>query len=263
MDENFEFPLEEIKKHFADGVKIFAFTHASNVLGNIYPAKEICRLSREYGVYTVLDGAQAVPHFKVNVQSLDCDFYAFSGHKMLGPSGIGVLYVRRELFEKFSPFKFGGGMIDVVTETDATWAHPPEKYEAGTPNIAGAVGLAAAARYLESIGLDNIREHEIEITKYALQQLQQIPNISILGSKNPENRTGIVSFTIKNIHAHDIASILNVHGVCVRSGHHCTMPLHTSLNLAATVRASYYLYNSTHDIDMLVVGLKKALEILV
>ena len=225
LNEDLTFNLSALRELLSKKVKIVAISHASNVLGTIFPIKEISKLAKEVGAIVVVDGAQAVPHLKVNMQSLDVDFYAFSGHKMLGPTGIGVLWIKRELLNVVRPYQFGGGMIDTVEKEKSTWAKAPEKFEAGTPNIAGAVGLSAAVAYLQKIGMDNIRAHEIELTKYAIERLSQVPDMQILGTKDAVKRTGLIAFIIKGIHAHDLASILNTEGVAVRSGHHCTMPL--------------------------------------
>jgi cysteine desulfurase / selenocysteine lyase len=259
---NGEITLEEVKNKLTDKVKLISITHASNFLGTVVPVKEICKLAHDKGVLVCVDGAQAVPHFKVNVQSLGCDFYAFSAHKMLGPMGIGALWVRKEILEKLEPYEFGGGMIDEVTYEGATYTQPPVKFEAGTPNVAGAVGLAAAIDYLEKIGMDEIKEHELELNKYLLEKISHIEQVKIIGPKEAEKRTGIVSFTVKKIHAHDVASVLNGFGIAVRSGHHCAMPYHKKNNLPATTRVSYYIYNTKEEIDKLIEGLKKAIELL-
>jgi len=255
-----EITLEEIDKKLNPSVKLVAISHASNVLGTINPIKQIRK--KAPNAVIVVDGAQAIPHTKVNVQSLGCDFYAFSGHKMLGPMGIGVLWGRKELLDKIEPYEYGGGMIEKVTKQGSTWTTPPEKFEAGTPNVAGAVGLAAAIDYLEKVGLENIVEHEQELTKYALERLLEIEGIGILGPLDPKKRVGLVSFTLNGLHAHDIAAVLSEEGIAVRSGHHCAMPLHNKLEVNASVRASLYLYNTKEDIDKLVEGLKKAVRIL-
>jgi cysteine desulfurase/selenocysteine lyase len=261
-NENGEISLEEVKKKITDRVKIISIAHASNVLGTIVPVKEICKIAHEKNVLVCIDGAQAVPHMKVNIQSLNCDFYAFSGHKMLGPMGIGVLWVRKEILDKLEPYEFGGGMIEEVSYEKATYTTAPVKFEAGTPNISGAVGLAAAVDYLENVGMEEIRKHEIELNKYALEKLAEIKDVKIIGPKEAEKRTGLISFVIKNVHAHDIASVLNGFGVAVRSGHHCAMPYHKKHGLAATTRLSHYLYNTKEDIDKLIEGINKAIELL-
>jgi len=253
-----ELDLEEIRKNLTDRVKLIALSHASNVLGTIFPIKEICKLTKEKGILVCVDGAQAVPHFPVNVQSLGCDFYSFSGHKMLGPTGIGVLWARRELQEKMTPFKYGGGMINEVTMESSTWTSGPQKFEAGTPNIEGVIGLAAAIQYLKKLGMENVQKHDRELSKYAVEELAKVDGLTILGPKDPKKRTGLVSFVIKGMHPHDIATILNTAGVAVRSGHHCAMPLHKKLEISASTRASYYIYNTKEDIDELVKGLERA-----
>jgi cysteine desulfurase/selenocysteine lyase len=261
-DENGEIALEEVKKKITDKVKIISITQASNLLGTIIPIKEITKLAHERGILVCVDGAQAVPHLKVNIQSLDCDFYAFSGHKMLGPMGIGVLWVRKKILEQLEPYEFGGGMVEEASYEKAVYTDAPVKFEAGTPNISGAVGLAAAVDYLESVGMDEIRKHEIELSKYTLEKSSEIKDVQIIGPKEAEKRTGLISFVIKNIHAHDIASVLNGFGVAVRSGHHCVMPYHKKHGLSATTRSSHYLYNTKEDIDKLIEGIKKAIELL-
>ena len=254
--------MTEFKNALTPDVKLVCVAHASNVLGTILDIKEISKMAHAVGALVCVDGAQAVPHMPVNVQSLGCDFYSFSGHKMLGPTGIGVLYVKKSVMGQMVPFQFGGGMIKEVSLTDASWADAPEKFEAGTPDAAGAIGLAAAIDYLTALGMDKVREHEIELGKYAIEKLTAIEGIKILGPLDPEKRTGLISFYSEKVHAHDIASVLNSFGVAVRSGHHCAMPLHKELGLPATVRASYYIYNDFSDIDKLAEGVKKALTML-
>ncbi len=254
--------MARLKQEMVKGVKLVVTNHASNVTGAITQIKEVTKLAKTVGALVVVDGAQAAPHLKINVQSMDCDFYAFSGHKMLGPTGVGVLWARQELLEKMEPYRVGGGMIYRVSEQDATWAYIPDKFEAGTPNIAGAVGLAAAVDYLTEIGMDNVREHELHITKYAIKRLQEISGLRILGPQDPRNRTGVISFVIEGIHPHDLASILNTEGVAVRSGQHCAMPLHDKLGIPASTRASFYIYNNEADVDALIEGINNALQIL-
>jgi len=264
-NENGEITLDEVKKKINENegkVKIISITHASNVLGTIVPIKEICKIAHEKGILVCVDGAQAVPHMKVSIKSLDCDFYAFSGHKMLGPMGIGVLWVRKEILDKLEPYEFGGGMVDEVSYEKATYTDAPVKFEAGTPNVSGAIGLASAIDYLENIGMDEIRNHEIELNKYTLEKLKEIKNLEIIGPKEAEKRTGVISFVVKNVHAHDIASVLNGFGVAVRSGHHCAMPYHRKHKISATTRISHYLYNTKEDIDKLIEGINKATELL-
>ena len=263
IDEEGAFPMDAYKAALKEHVKIVAVTQASNVMGTILPVKEISKLAHEAGAKAVIDGAQANPHLAVNVSSLGCDFYAFSGHKMLGPTGIGVLWGRKELLEQMDPYEYGGGMIDTVSATQSTWAPLPAKLEAGTPNICGAVGLSAAINYLKNIGMEKVRQHEIEITEYALAKLDKIEGIRILGPKNANERTGLVSFTIDKIHSHDLASVLNTEGIAVRSGHHCCMPLHKKFNIPSTTRVSFYIYNTKEDVDRLIEGIEKALKIFI
>lgn len=265
-DKNGEISLSAVKAKFLEhgsAIKLVAITHASNVLGTIIPVKEITSLAHENGALVAVDGAQAIPHLPVNVQSLDCDFYSFSGHKMLGPTGIGVLYGKKNLLESLEPYEYGGGMIDEVSLTTATFAPLPEKFEAGTPNIEGAVGLSAAIDYLTRVDMKKVREHELELLTYALPKLKSIKNLTIIGPQDdPNKRTGLITFVIDNIHAHDIAAVLNEEGVAVRSGHHCVMPFHTKNKWPASTRASFYLYNTREDVDILVNSLEKALKIL-
>ncbi|OGC47312.1 hypothetical protein A2886_01755 [candidate division WWE3 bacterium RIFCSPHIGHO2_01_FULL_42_13] len=265
VDEKGEISLEQIKQKFdelAGKIKIVAISHASNVLGTIFPVKEICKLAKEAGAVVSVDGAQAIPHMKVNVESLGCDFYSFSGHKMLAPTGIGVLWERKELLQEMIPYEYGGGMIGEVKTHTSTWGEIPQRFEAGTPNIEGAVGLSAAIDYLEGIGMENVRKHEIELTTYALEKLGEIEGLTILGPQEAEKRSGLVSFIIKKIHPHDIAAILSQKGIAVRSGQHCTMPLHDRLGISASVRASFYIYNTKEDVDKLIHELKEAKKLL-
>ncbi|HEY5160113.1 MAG TPA: cysteine desulfurase [Gaiellaceae bacterium] len=241
-------------------LKIVAITAVSNSLGTIVPVERLIAFAHERGAIAVIDAAQAVPHRKVDVQALDCDFLALSGHKMCGPSGVGVLYGRSELLEQMSPFQTGGGMIRRVSVEKTTWAELPHKFEAGTPPIAEAVALGAAIDYLEGIGLKAIAEHEHELTAYALQQLGELPGLTLYGPPL-ERRAGIVSFNLEGIHPHDVAQILDAEGVCVRAGHHCNQPLMHKLGVAATSRASFYLYSLPEEIDHLVVGIKRAQKV--
>ncbi|GIW69357.1 MAG: cysteine desulfurase [Patescibacteria group bacterium] len=257
-----EIDMAEYEKNLSPEVKIVCIAHASNVFGTVLDIKEMTRKAHAVGAVVCVDGAQSAPHIPVNVQSLGCDFYAFSAHKMLGPMGVGVLYTKKNLMENMIPCQFGGGMISEVSHKSAEWASPPEKFEAGTPDVAGAIGLSAAVKYLEKIGMEEVRKHEVELNKYTIEKLQSVEGIKIIGPKDPVKRTGLVSFYSEKVHAHDIASVLNSSGVAVRSGHHCAMPLHTELGIAATVRASYYIYNDHSDIDKLVEGVKKALKML-
>ena len=254
--------IDDLKSKLNNKVKLIALSHASNVLGTIFPIKEVCSIAKEYGIRVSVDGAQGAPHLKVNVKSLGCDFYSFSGHKMLGPTGIGVLWAKKEILNEIEPYSYGGGMVEKVSLEESTWADIPEKFESGTPNIAGAVGLESAIKYLNSIGMEDIRKHELELLDYVMPKLSEIKELCVLGPKNTNNRTGLVTFTIKGLHGHDVAAVLNTKGVAVRSGHHCTMPLHKHLNIPASTRASFYLYNTKEDMDTLVDGIKYAIRIL-
>ncbi len=241
--------------------KLVAFTHMSNVLGTINPAQQMIAQAHAAGATVLLDAAQSVPHLPVDVQGLDVDFLCFSGHKMLGPTGIGILYGKRELLEAMPPFMGGGEMIRKVGLRESTWNDLPWKFEAGTPAIAEAIGLGAAVDYLNELGMENVRRHEQEITVYAMKQLQAVPEVTVYGPEATQ-RGGVVSFTLADIHAHDLASILDQEvGVAIRAGHHCAQPLMDRLGLAATARASFYLYTVPEDIDVLVQGLHKALQI--
>jgi cysteine desulfurase/selenocysteine lyase len=258
-------PVEDtdnFTKYIDEKVRVVAVTHASNFLGTILPIKEISKEAHKVGAKVIVDGAQAVPHLPIDVQSLDCDFYAFSGHKMLGPTGIGVLYAKKELLVQMEPVEYGGGMIDVVQWDSSTFIDPPERFEAGTPNVGGAIGLHKAIKYSQNLGMENIRKHGVELTEYALAKLGEIEGLNILGPLNAEKRTALVSFDVEGVHSHDVASVLDSMGIAVRSGHHCCMPLHKKLGLAASTRASFYIYNSKEDVDRLVDGVKRAISIL-
>ncbi len=250
-----------IDKYLKDA-SIFAFTHASNVLGTINPVNELVKTAKEYGVITLIDGAQAIPHLPVNVSSIDADFYAFSGHKMLGPLGIGVLYANRMLLEEMGPFLCGGEMIREVSLENSSWNEVPWKFEAGTPSVADAVGLSEAIKYLTRIGIDNIKRHELKLIEYSLQSLIKIPRLKVIGPMEPNDRTGLLSFILADIHPHDLAEFLdNKYGIAVRAGHHCAMPIHTKYGLAATIRASFYIYNTIEEIDILGNALREALRV--
>jgi cysteine desulfurase / selenocysteine lyase len=242
-------------------VKLVAVTSMSNVLGTITPAAEIARKSHAVGALVLLDGAQSVPHMPTDVQALDCDFLAFSSHKMLGPTGIGVLYGKRALLEAMPPFMTGGDMIHKVDYEKAEWAPIPQKFEAGTPAIAETVGLGAAVDYLSEVGMDRVRQHEIELTAYAISKLTNVEGVHILGPRDPMVRGAAISFTFGNVHPHDLGSILDHEAIAIRAGHHCAMPLHRKLGIPASARASLYIYNTTDDVDRLVEGLDKATEI--
>lgn len=248
-----------LEKIITKKTKILALTYVSNVLGTINPVKEIISAAKKINpkIITVVDAAQAVPHLKVDVKDLGCDFFAFSGQKMLGPTGVGVLWGKRELLESMPPFLFGGEMIKEVYLEKTIFADIPHKFEAGTPHIAGVFGLGAAVDYLNKIGMDKIRQHEKDLTQYALSKLDKLKDITIYGPKDINNRGGVISFNIKGVHPHDAAAVLDEENICVRSGHHCAMPLHTRLRINASVRASFYLYNSKEDVDKLINGLLK------
>ena len=250
-----ELDLSEVNNLFNSNTKIVSITHVSNVLGTINPIKKISSMAHQYGAVLIIDGAQGAAHKKINVKDLGCDFYAFSGHKMLGPTGSGVLWGKLNLLDNMEPFMSGGEMIDKVTMTSATWNEVPYKFEAGTPNFIQAIGLGAAVEYLESIGMDEITYHEKELTSYALNKLQTINNIKIHGSGN--NRIGVVSFNIENIHPHDLAQFLNEYNIALRVGHHCAQPLLSKLNETSTARLSTYLYNDEEDIDKLCSALQE------
>jgi len=256
-----ELELDELERLAGGGrLKIVAITAVSNSLGTIVPVEKLIAFAHEQGAIAVIDAAQAVPQRKVDVQALDCDFLAFSGHKMCGPSGVGVLYGRSELLEQMGPFLTGGGMIRRVSVEKTTWAELPHKFEAGTPPVAEAVALGAAIDYLEGIGLDAIAAHEHELTAYALERLSELPGVTLYGPPL-ERRSGIVSFNLTGIHPHDVAQILDAEGVCVRAGHHCNQPLMHKLGVAATSRASFYLYSLPEEIDRLVVGIERAQKV--
>ena len=243
-------------------VKLVAVTQMSNVLGTIPPIAEIIAKAHAIGALVLLDGAQSVPHMPVDVQALDCDFLVFSGHKMLGPTGIGVLWARKEILADMPPFLTGGDMIKKVTPDGCDWNDLPWKFEAGTPSIAEAIGLGYAVDYLNQLGMDNVRRHEIELVAYALEKLNQVEGLHIFGPQEPEQRGGAIAFTLGQIHAHDVAAVLDGEGIAVRAGHHCAMPLHDKFGLTATTRASFYVYNTPEDIDRLVLGLEKTYELL-
>lgn len=241
--------LEKVKELITSRTKIVAMTQVSNVLGREYPVKEIAKLAHEKGAVMVVDGAQSTPHMRVDVTDLDADFFAFSGHKLLAPMGIGVLYGKEELLEKMPPFLSGGEMIDSVTRTSAVYAELPHKFEAGTVNAAGAAGLKAAIDYIEKVGFDYISEREIALTSRAIEKMKKIPHVNIIGSENADEHTGIVTFTIDYVHPHDISEILAADGIAVRAGHHCAQPLLTHLGLNSTARASFAFYNTEDEVD--------------
>lgn len=259
MAEDGTITLEAVRETVSERTKIVAIAHVSNVLGTINDIKAIAEIAHEHGAIISVDGAQSVPHMKVDVQDLNVDFYSFSGHKMLGPTGIGVLYGKREHLNQMEPTEFGGDMIDFVDLYDSTWTDLPTKFEAGTPLIAQAIGLQAAIEYIESIGFDTIHEHEQALTTYAYEQMSQIEGIDIYGPSK-DKRAGIITFNLKDVHPHDVATALDTEGVAVRAGHHCAQPLMKWLNVSSTARASFYIYNTKEDIDQLVEGLKQTKE---
>jgi len=253
VDDDGELILDDLDKLLATGkVKLVTFSLMSNVLGTITDAKTIIEKCKAAGVPTLIDGAQAVPHMKVDLEKLGCDFFAFSGHKMLGPTGIGVLWVRKSILETMNPFHGGGDMIREVHKYETTWNDLPYKFEAGTPNIADVVGFGAAIDYLTKIGMDNVREHEIELTTYAIEKLSNIKGLHIYGTKDISKRGGVISFNFADVHPHDVAQIIDGEGIAIRSGHHCAQVLMERLNVAATSRASFYIYNTKAEIDVLV-----------
>ena len=241
--------LANINNIITKNTKLISMTHVSNGIGTINNIKKIIKIAKSVGATTVIDAAQSVPHMPIDVSDLDCDFLTFSGHKMLAPTGIGVLYGKKELLESMPPYQKGGDMILEVTYDKATWNEIPFKFEAGTPNIAGAIGLGAATNYLMKIGMQNIRDHEIEITKYAYNNLMNVDGIEILGPENTDIRAGLISFNIPNIHPHDLGTFLDSKGIAIRTGHHCAMPLIKKLGRHSSARASFYLYNTNHEVD--------------
>ena len=247
ISEKGELDLSEPERYFKPSTKIVSITHVSNVLGTINPLKKLSEMTHEMGAVFVVDGAQGAPHRPVNVKEIGCDFYTFSGHKMLGPTGIGVLWGKMEILESMEPFMGGGEMIETVTMESSTWNEVPYKFEAGTPNFVQAVGLGSAIDYINSIGINNISDHEIKLTEYALKKLTKLDNFRIFGS--PNNRTGVISFNIDGIHPQDLAQFLNEDNIAIRVGHHCAQPLLSSLNETSIGRLSFYLYNDESDID--------------
>ncbi|MFW7386630.1 cysteine desulfurase [Vagococcus fluvialis] len=247
-----ELDIEDFKKKLSHKTKIVSLAHASNVLGVVNPINELTNLVHEVGAVIVVDGAQSVPHMSVDVQDLDADFYAFSGHKMCGPTGIGVLYGKQNLLEKMEPIEFGGEMIDFVYHDHSTWTELPWKFEAGTPNIAGAIALGSAIDYLTEIGMDNIHQHEQELVEYVFPKLKAIEGLTIYGPQDPKKHTGVIAFNIDGVHPHDASTALDMEGVAVRAGHHCVQPLLTYLGVQSTTRASFYFYNTKKDADRLV-----------
>ena len=249
--------LEDVEATITPNTKFVSIAYASNVMGTIHPIKEIAAIAHRNGAVFCVDAAQGAPHLAIDVQDLDCDFLAFSGHKMAGPTGIGVLYGKRALLEKMAPYEYGGEMIDFVELYDSTWKELPWKFEGGTPIIAGAIGLGAAIDFLNEIGIENIERHEKQLVKYAVEQLRTIEGLTIYG---PEQRSGLVTFNLSDVHPHDVATVLDSQGIAVRAGHHCAQPLMKWLNVSSTARASFYIYNTEEDVDALVKGLLKTKE---
>jgi len=252
--------LEEIDSFITTRCKLLSVVHVSNSLGTINPINELVCRARAVGAAVLIDAAQSVPHLPVDVNELDCDFLAFSGHKMLGPTGIGVLYVKRDVLERMEPFLRGGEMVLEVWNDRATWNDLPMRFEAGTPNIADAIALGAAVDYLAALGMDNVREHEIQLTKYGLDAFKELEEIDVFGPSDPRLRGAVISFHHNDIHPHDLGTVLDRQGIAIRTGHHCTMPLMKSMDVIATARASFYIYNTEEEVDLLVDGLKQALR---
>src|SRR5256884_3656854 len=252
--------IDELERKL-EGVRLLAITHQSNTLGTINPIKAIVETAHRAGALVLIDGAQAVPHMPVDVQDLGVDFYAFSGHKMCGPTGIGVLWARRSLLESMPPFLGGGDMIKRVRLNEATWNDLPWKFEAGTPSVADGIGLGAAVDYLTHVGIDRVRSHERTLVDYALEKLQEVPGITLYGPRDSEIHGGAISFTLASIHPHDLATLVDREGIAVRAGHHCTQPLMDRLGVAATTRASFYIYNRAEEVDQLVSGIQKAQKV--
>lgn len=261
ITEDGQLDLSELDDVLTERTKLVAFTQASNVLGTLTPVRRITDIARAVGAITVVDGAQGAPHMPVDMQALGCDFYAFSSHKMCGPTGAGVLWGRRELLESMPPFMAGGEMIRRVELERSEWAEVPHKFEAGTPAIAEVIGLGAAVEYISALGMDAIRAHEKEITAYALERLAEVPGLTVYGPTDVELRGGVAAFTLDDLHPHDVAAILDSEAVAVRAGHHCAMPLHKRLCLPATTRASFYIYNTPEEIDRLVEALYRVKHI--
>jgi cysteine desulfurase/selenocysteine lyase len=255
ITKDFDLDYEEATRKLTSDVALLCMTHLSNVTGTLIDIEKLCKLAKQQNILTIVDGAQAIAHEIVNVTKINCDFYTFSGHKLYGPTGIGVLYGRRELLAQLPPFEFGGHMIETVTEQTASWASVPTRFEAGTPPIAQAIGLANAIDYVEQIGMDVIKKHESELTQYALAELKKLPNIQI---KTHAQTNGIIAFTHTQIHPHDLASLLSDKKICIRAGHHCAMPLSSALGITASARMSFGIYNTTQDIDACIAAIKDA-----
>ncbi|WP_455446807.1 cysteine desulfurase [Streptococcus salivarius] len=244
--------MEDLANKITEKTKFVSLAQVSNVLGCINPVKEIAKLAHQVGAYMVVDGAQSAPHMAIDVQDLDCDFFTLSGHKMLGPTGIGVLYGKEEILNQMNPIEFGGEMIDFVYEQEATWKELPWKFEAGTPNIAGAIALGAAVDYLSNLGMENVHAYEQELVDYVLPKLQAIDGLTVYGPEKSSQYAGVIAFNIDGLHPHDVATALDYEGVAVRAGHHCAQPLINHLGISSAARASFYIYNTKEDCDKLV-----------
>jgi cysteine desulfurase/selenocysteine lyase len=260
LTEGGDLDLDQLRALVTANTKVVAFGHVSNALGTVNDVREIVTIAHAAGAVAFCDGAQGAPHLRVGFDALGVDAYAFSGHKMLGPMGIGGVIVKRRVLDAMPPYQFGGDMIEFVFDGDSTWNTLPHKFEAGTPNVEGAVALEAAVRYLDSLGMDAVRAHEVALSRYALQQLTSIGGLVVHGPSTAEARSGVLSFTLDDIHPHDVSTMLDVDGICVRAGHHCAQPLMRALKVTATVRASFYVYNTMADVDALVASLRKAKE---
>ncbi len=262
INPDYTLKIEDYDELITQNTKLITVSHVSNVLGTINPVREIGKIAHDNNCLFVVDGAQSVPHMPVDVRKINADFLTFSSHKMLGPAGIGVLYGKKEILGEIPPFLYGGDMIKEVTRESTVFNDLPWKFEAGTPNIEGGIGLAAAVDYLQKVGMENIREHEKELVKYSFEKLSDIPDLTIYGPKNPEIKAGIFAFNVGDVHAHDTASLLDEEGIAVRSGHHCTMPLtRERLGIHSSARASFYLYNTKEEIDALAKGIEKVRKV--
>ncbi|HJA74079.1 MAG TPA: cysteine desulfurase [Candidatus Limosilactobacillus gallistercoris] len=260
LNDQGQLDMEDARQKITDKTKIVAVTHASNVLGTVTPLKELAKLAHQHGAVIVGDGAQAVPHMPVDVQDLGVDFYAFSGHKMMSPMGIGVLYGKADRLRAIPPYQYGGEMISEVHRDHSTWADIPFKFEAGTQNVAGAVGLGAAVDYLQALGMANVQAKEQELVDYVLPRLTALPYVTVYGPQDPRQHTGVIAFNMANLHPHDVATALDMDGVAVRAGHHCAQPLMEKLGVTATARASFYFYNTWRDADQLIKAIKETKE---
>ncbi len=262
VDDEGRWNPDDIRRELSERTRLVALGHASNITGVVHPVQEVARAAHEAGALVVVDAAQSLPHLPVNVQALGADVLVASGHKMLGPMGIGLFWARREVLEEMDPFLYGGNMIQTVTLQEATWNELPWKFEAGTPNVAGAVGLEAALQVLEKVGMEAIYQHEVVLTTYALERLAAIPDVEVYGPRDVHDRIGVISFNLRGIHPHDVAYVLDQQGVAVRSGHHCAQPLLERLGAGNTVRASFYLYNTKEDVDRWIEALQRVRTIL-